>query len=101
MNLRIGTAGVRNSNIFDQLLATLDDVPQNLWDAYAAAHERDTVAGVKGGGVFVETEYLRSIAFAGTLGPKPENAAAYIRGYIDEVNLDRMTAEVRPTLRRI
>ena len=75
--------------IFGRLLETLEEVPDNLWDAYAAALERDTNANIKAGGSFVETDYLRSIARGAQFAPEPESAAAYIRGYIEEVSFDR------------
>jgi hypothetical protein len=81
--------------IFDRLLATLHEVPPSLWHAYAAARERDTNAGISGGGTFVESDYLRSIGFR----EKPESAAAYIHGYIAAVGLDRMTGSTKPAFR--
>ncbi len=44
------------------------EVPPGLRHAYGAARERDTNAGISGGGTFVETDYLRPIGFC----EKPE-----------------------------
>ena len=81
--------------IFHRLLATLHEVPEPLWHAYAAARERDTIAGISGGGTFVENDYLRSIGFR----EKPESATAYIQGYIAAVGFDRITGSTKPALR--
>ena len=86
---------LKAAGIFDRLLATLDDVPQALWHAYAAARERDTQSGIENGGTFVETEYLRSVGFH----YEPANATEYIEGYIAEVGCDRLTGATEAPLR--
>jgi hypothetical protein len=82
---------LKAAEIFDRLAATLDDVPQNLIDAFAAVSARDADYPT------VWDDYVRGIGFH----TEPHDAAALIREYIDEVRLDRFTGEKAPSLRRV
>ncbi len=78
------------AEIFDRLLATVDKVPDNLIDAYAAVFNRDGDAPYKASEV--EQEHLRSVGFHSA----PEDAAEFLREYLDAVE-----GEESPTLRAV